>query len=77
MVKKSQGKDNNVLSEKPAVKNAPGKDRNGNPIANIFGKAADLAVGAKVRKVTINSLFLIKVDVETVIDGHFSDYIYG
>lgn len=71
LVKKIQGKDNNIPSEKPAVKNAPGKDSNGNPIANVVGKAAELAAGAKVRKVTINSQFFIEVDFKTVIDGHF------
>ncbi|KAG0605780.1 hypothetical protein M758_9G087200 [Ceratodon purpureus] len=49
-VKKIQGKDNNVPSEKPAVKNTPGKDSRANPIANVVGKAAELAAGAKVRK---------------------------
>lgn len=57
MVKKVQGKDNNIPSEKPAVKNVPGKDSRGNPIANVVGKAADLAIGAKSRKVTIKSQF--------------------
>lgn len=52
MVKKSQGKDSNPASEKPAAKNVPGKDANGNPIAKVVGKAADLAVSAKTRKVT-------------------------
>jgi len=55
LVKKVQGKDNNTPSEKPAAKNVPGKDSLGNPVANVVGKAADLAVGAKSRKVTIKS----------------------
>lgn len=65
-MKKIQGKDNKPPSEKPADKSVPGKDALGNPIANVVGKAADLAVGAKSRKVTIvnpNSL--------SVIEGHF------
>ena len=61
-VKKIHGKDNTIPYEKPAVKNAPGKDSNGNPIANVVGKAAELAAGAKVRKVTINFQFLTKVE---------------
>jgi len=59
LVKKVRGKNNEPLSQKPADKYAPGKDATGNPIAKVFGKAAELAVGAKVRKVTINSQFLV------------------
>lgn len=50
LVKKSQGKNSNSASEKPAAKIVPGKDANGNPIAKVVGKAADLAVSAKTRK---------------------------
>lgn len=59
MVKKVRGKNNELSSRKPADKYAPGKDSSGNPIAKVFGKAAELAVGAKTRKVTINSPFLV------------------
>uniref|UniRef100_A0A7I4D3Y5 FG-GAP repeat-containing protein n=1 Tax=Physcomitrium patens TaxID=3218 RepID=A0A7I4D3Y5_PHYPA len=50
LVKKVPGKDNSIPSEKPADRNTPGMDARGNPIAKVVGKAADLAVGAKVRK---------------------------
>lgn len=62
MVKKVRGKNNELSSRKPADTNAPGKDSSGNPIAKVFGKAAELAVGAKVRKVTMNSQFLVTDD---------------
>lgn len=57
LVKKVQGKNGDLSSRKPADKNAPGKDSSGSPIAKALGKAAELAGGAKVRKVTINSQF--------------------
>jgi len=50
LVKKVRGKNNKPLSHKLADKHAAGKDASGNPIPKVFGKAAELAVGAKVRK---------------------------
>lgn len=39
------------LSQKPIEKQLPGKEATGNKVSNALGKAVDLALGAKPKKV--------------------------
>jgi len=50
IVKKLQGKEGNLISQRPEEKDAPGKHSKGNRVASAVGRAAELAVGAKPRK---------------------------
>lgn len=54
IVKKLQGKEGNLISQRPEEKNAPGKHSKGNRVASAVGRAAELAVGAKPRKVGLH-----------------------
>jgi hypothetical protein len=51
-VKKLPGNTATFLSQKPIEKQLPGKEATGNKVSNALGKAVDLAVGAKPKKVT-------------------------
>lgn len=54
IVKKLQGKEGNPISQRPEEKDAPGKHSKGNRVASAVGRAAELAVGAKPRKVGLH-----------------------
>lgn len=51
-VKKLPSNTATFLSQKPIEKQLPGKEATGNKVSNALGKAVDLAVGAKPKKVT-------------------------
>lgn len=59
------------MSQRPEEKDAPGKHSKGNRVASAVGRAAELAVGAKPRKVGLRMPVL---SISTLLIMFYSQY---